>query len=78
LTSLSDNPGVDLGTLQALVTDCGGHLWMTAQPTGHMMLKIHLPRRVSDRPDSSLPARPATRVESTGHRPSPRTARLPA
>ncbi len=49
--SASDNPGVDLGALQALVTDCGGHLWMLAEPPGHMMLKIHLPRRVLDRAD---------------------------
>jgi PAS domain S-box-containing protein len=45
----SDNPGVDLGALQALVSDCGGHLWMMAEPPGDMVLKIHLPRRVLDR-----------------------------
>jgi PAS domain S-box-containing protein len=47
----SPYPGVDLGTLQALVSDCGGHLWMMAEATGDMVLKIHLPRRVLDRPD---------------------------
>jgi hypothetical protein len=45
----SDNPGVDLGALQALVSECGGHLWMMAEPPGDMVLKIHLPRRVLDR-----------------------------
>jgi hypothetical protein len=48
----SNHPGVDLGTLQALVSGCGGHLWMMAEPPGDMVLKIHLPRRVLDRPDS--------------------------
>jgi hypothetical protein len=43
-----DSPGVDLGVLQALVTECGGHLWMRAEPPGDMELKIHLPRRVLD------------------------------
>jgi hypothetical protein len=49
--SEGDQPGVDLGALQSLVTECGGHLWMMAEPPGHMVLKIHLPRRVLDRPD---------------------------
>jgi hypothetical protein len=44
-------PGVDLGTLQALVSDCGGHLWMKAEPPGDMVLKIHLPRRPLERSD---------------------------
>jgi PAS domain S-box-containing protein len=50
--SASAHPGVDLGVLQALVSDCGGHLWMIAEPTGDMVLRIHLPRRVLDRPES--------------------------
>ena len=50
------NPGVELGTLQALVTDCGGHLWMKAEPPGDMVLKIHLPRRVLDRSEPPPPA----------------------
>ena len=50
------NPGVELGTLQALVTDCGGHLWMKAEPPGDMVLKIHLPRRVLDRSEPPAPA----------------------
>jgi signal transduction histidine kinase len=41
-------PGIDLGALQALIDNCGGHLWMTAEPPGDMVLKIHLPRRVLD------------------------------
>jgi hypothetical protein len=42
--------GVDLTTLQALVSGCGGHLWMMAAPRGDMTLKIRLPRRVLDGP----------------------------
>ena len=41
----SERPGVDLGALQGLVRECGGHLWMEAQPAGDMMIKIHLPLR---------------------------------
>lgn len=58
-TFSGDSPGVDLGVLQALVTECGGHLWMRAEPPGDMELKIHLPRRVLDR--SEQPALPAGR-----------------
>jgi PAS domain S-box-containing protein len=46
--SASDKPGVDLGALLGLIGDCGGHLWMTAEPSGNMVLKIHLPLRDSD------------------------------
>ncbi|HEY7501590.1 MAG TPA: PAS domain-containing protein, partial [Vicinamibacterales bacterium] len=46
----SDKPGVDLGVLLGLIGDCGGHLWMTAEPPGNMVLKIHLPRRAADDP----------------------------
>jgi hypothetical protein len=46
--SASDNPGVDLGVLLGLVGDCGGHVWMAAEPNGNMVLKIHLPQRASD------------------------------
>ena len=38
-----DKTMVDLGTLQALVADCGGHLWMTVEPVGDMIAKIRLP-----------------------------------
>jgi hypothetical protein len=44
----SDKPGVDLGALLGLVGDCGGHLWMAAEPSGSMVLKIHLPLRASE------------------------------
>jgi PAS domain-containing protein len=40
----SDRPGVDLGAMQALIQGCGGRLWLTAEPPGDMVLKIHLPR----------------------------------
>jgi hypothetical protein len=36
-------PGVDFGTLQGLVNECGGHLWMKVQPPGDMVAKIRLP-----------------------------------
>ena len=52
----NSNPGVELGTLQALVRDCGGHLWMKAEPPGDMVLKIHLPRRVLDRSEPPAPS----------------------
>ena len=39
--------GVDLGALLALLGDCGGHLWIAAEQSGNMTLKIHLPRRTS-------------------------------
>jgi hypothetical protein len=53
----SDKPGVDLGALLALIGDCGGHLWMTAEPPGNMVLKIHLPKRASEDPTAPI-ARP--------------------
>jgi hypothetical protein len=61
--SASDKPGVDLGALLALINDCGGHLWMTAEPPGNMVLKIHLPKRASDLTD---PRTPATRSSRSG------------
>ena len=39
----AERPGVDLGALQALIGDCGGHLWMKAEPGGDLEVKIHLP-----------------------------------
>jgi hypothetical protein len=36
-------PGVDFATLQGLVSECGGHLWMNVQPAGEMVAKIRLP-----------------------------------
>jgi chromosome segregation ATPase len=35
--------GVDFATLQELVSECGGHLWMKVQPLGDMIAKIRLP-----------------------------------
>jgi hypothetical protein len=60
-TEPPDNPGVDLGALQTLVGGCGGHLWMMAEPSGNMVLKIHLPRRVLDRSDPRPVSVPAGR-----------------
>jgi len=69
----TDPPGLDLGGLQALVSDCGGHLWMMAEPRGDMVLKIHLPRRALDRhdppapPKRSGPGRWLSRLPSVRH-----------
>jgi chromosome segregation ATPase len=40
-------PGVDLGTLQELISECGGHLWITAEPGGSMVVKMRLPLRAA-------------------------------
>jgi PAS domain S-box-containing protein len=45
---VSQKPGVDLGALQELLGECGGHLWLTADPPGNMVVKIRLPLRVWD------------------------------
>jgi PAS domain S-box-containing protein len=71
--SESDNPGVDLGALQKLVSDCGGHLWIMAEPPGNMVLKIHLPRRVLDRPDPGPAAKRPGRARWINWAPSPRS-----
>jgi hypothetical protein len=47
----TDKPGVDLGALQELIQECGGHLWMTVEPPGNMVVEIRLPLRVWDDPD---------------------------
>lgn len=60
-TFTGDSPGVDLGALQALVSECGGHLWMRAEPPGDMELKIHLPRRALDQSETPAPAMPTGR-----------------
>jgi PAS domain S-box-containing protein len=44
----SEKPGVDLEALQELIRECGGHLWMTVEPAGNMVVKIHLPLRGGD------------------------------
>ena len=36
-------PGADFGTLQRLVSECGGHLWMKVEPDGDIVAKIRLP-----------------------------------
>jgi nitrogen-specific signal transduction histidine kinase len=36
-------PGADFGTLQRLVSECGGHLWMKVQPAGDVIAKVRLP-----------------------------------
>ena len=36
--------GMELGVLVELISSCGGHLWLEAQPAGNMVLKIHLPK----------------------------------
>ena len=41
--SVAVQTGVDLGTVQELVAECGGHLWMTVEPAGGMVVKIRLP-----------------------------------
>jgi hypothetical protein len=46
--SPSDNPGMDLGPLVALIGDAGGHLWMSAEPAGNMTLQIRLPKPARD------------------------------
>ena len=61
----SDKPGVDLGPLLGLIGECGGHLWVTAEPPGNMVLKIHLPTRASsDTTGARAPATPAGRGRS--------------
>jgi hypothetical protein len=52
VTSASDRTGVDLGALLTLLGNCGGHLWIAAERSGNMTLKVHLPRRVSHRVES--------------------------
>jgi hypothetical protein len=41
--SKTHRPGVDFATLQGLVSECGGHLWMKVHPLGEMLAKIRLP-----------------------------------
>jgi PAS domain S-box-containing protein len=41
--SKAHRPGVDFATLQGLVSECGGHLWMKVHPLGEMLAKIRLP-----------------------------------
>ena len=75
----SDKPGVDLGALQELIRECGGHLWMAVEPPGDMVVKMHLPMRVSgDRtpPLTRVNARTALRsLHSNESAPPSRSAR---
>jgi PAS domain S-box-containing protein len=58
-------PGVDFATLQNLVSDCGGHLWMKVHPLGEMVAKIRLPLSPQDqRAPRALTAR-GTRERQT-------------
>jgi PAS domain S-box-containing protein len=41
--AVAQKPAVDLATLQGLVGECGGHLWMKVQPLGEIVAKIRLP-----------------------------------
>ncbi len=61
----SERPGVDLGALLGLIGDCGGHVWMAAEPPGNMVLKIHLPTRIAAEPtDQHAPVTLASRAQS--------------
>ena len=60
--SSADDPGVDVGALAALIADCGGHLWIEAERSGNLLLKIHLPQRAdadSVGSDAAVSARPS-------------------
>jgi hypothetical protein len=74
----ADRPGVDLGALLGLIGNCGGHLWMEAEPSGNMTLKIHLPKRVPDdaaepAPGGTEGARRASRWFRAGSRSNPQS-----
>jgi hypothetical protein len=67
--SRSDGTGVDLGALLALLGNCGGHLWMAAERSGNMTLKVHLPKRMShDAADPDLAAARAPRLRQLAAR----------
>ena len=38
---------VELGALQELISECGGHLWITAEPGGSMVVRMRLPLRAA-------------------------------
>jgi hypothetical protein len=40
----AETPGLELGVLMELISSCGGHLWLEAQPAGNLVVKIHLPK----------------------------------
>jgi signal transduction histidine kinase len=43
----SGRPRMDLGALQELISECGGHLWITAEPGGSMVVRMRLPLRAA-------------------------------
>ena len=47
---------MDFGPLLGLIGECGGHLWVTAEPLGNMVLKIHLPDASLNRAAGAAPA----------------------
>jgi hypothetical protein len=59
-SSAASSPAVDLGALLGLIADCEGHLWMAAEPSGNMTLKIYLPSReaATSPAAAAAPARP--------------------
>ena len=59
--SSSDKPGMDLGPLVALISDLGGHLWMSAEPGGNLTLQIHFPKRTTDEGEAAAPGSRASR-----------------
>jgi hypothetical protein len=67
LPSVAVERRVDLGTLQELVAECGGHLWMTVEPVGDMVVKIWLPLVTSYGEASRRTFGPRGRVRTLGH-----------
>ena len=65
--SVAVQTGVDLGTLQELVAECGGHLWMTVEPVGDMVVKIRLPLVTSYGEPPRRRLVPSGRVRTLGH-----------
>lgn len=56
----SGSLGVDLGALQGLIRECGGHLWVTAVPHGDMVVQIRLP--LCSDAEEKQPAAPSSRT----------------
>ena len=65
--SVAVQTGVDVGTLQELVAECGGHLWMTVEPGGDMVVKIRLPLVTSYGEQSEPTSVPVSRVRTLGN-----------
>jgi PAS domain S-box-containing protein len=58
---------VDLGTVQELVSECGGHLWMTVEPVGDMVVKIRLPLATTYGEPSRHTSAPLSRARILGN-----------